>query len=332
MFYFYFNCLLHNYLTMKLPLIIAVTSFVNVIQSSSVIVPSSSATENTKTGQWVLEWSDEFDGNQVNQTNWNVYADVYEGINQIELYTANNVWVNNSNLVLRTHLENVTINGTTYNVTSGRVDSSFKYNVTVNSRVEVRAMLQADVAIGIHTAAWLLGYGCWPVTAEVDIFEFEVESPEWIRSTSNYHYGTTCRGDIHHPSGSYPDAPYGQNPVNFSNTYHIFAVEWNETSLVFYVNDTAFNSYSSKNITIPNWDMFIIFSQAYMAARRANVPDYAWPVYQYIDYVRVYKWENSDNTAIENGDYPSTIDSVELNKEQDKIDINNKEEFTNQNA
>lgn len=248
---------------------------------------------------WVLTWEDDFDGTEVNTTNWNIYNDTSEGSNQIELYTADNVWVSNSNLVLRTHLANISYNGVKYNVTSGRVDSSMKRNVTVNSRVEVRAMLQNEQAIGIHTAAWLLGYECWPSTGEIDIFEFEIENPDWIRSTANYHYGPNCSHDINRAgSAVYPSAPVGTNPVNFTNAYHIFAVEWNTTSLVLFVNNTViFTYYRGMNkwpdIVIPNWDMFLILSQAYMAWRRENVPLDIWPVYQYIDYVRVYTWENN---------------------------------------
>ena len=80
-----------------------------------------------------------------------------------------------------------------YNVTSGRVDTFQKANVTLG-RVEVSARLQNDAASGIHTAHWLLGYGCWPQTAEIDIME--CQSPHnvyagggaaaWQRVTSNY--------------------------------------------------------------------------------------------------------------------------------------------------
>ena len=80
-----------------------------------------------------------------------------------------------------------------YNVTSGRVDTFQKANITLG-RVEVSARLQNDAASGIHTAHWLLGYGCWPQTAEIDIME--CQSPHnvyagggaaaWQRVTSNY--------------------------------------------------------------------------------------------------------------------------------------------------
>jgi beta-glucanase (GH16 family) len=252
-------------------------------------------------GSWVVVWEDDFTGDAVNTSSWNVYDDVYEGVNQIELYTPDNVWVADGNLVIRTHPANVTIGSRTYNVTSGRVDTAGKINVTYG-RVEVRAALQSPAAIGIHTAHWLLGYEtaerpCWPQIGEIDIMEMEVEDAGWVRSTSNYHYGTACgKDDNHAGSGVFPPGvPKGQNPVNFTAEFHTFGVTWNASAIVLDVDGSVFNSYTSgepkwPNITIPDWPMYLIISQAYMVWRRANVPDWAWPVFQLVDSVRVLEW------------------------------------------
>lgn len=247
---------------------------------------------------WQLVWSDEFDGDAVNTTNWNVYNDTYEGSNQIELYTADNVMVSQGNLILRTRPENVTIDGVTYNITSGRVDSKGKVNITYG-RIETRAVLQNPAAIGIHTAHWMLGaeQPCWPPCGELDIMEFEVEHEDWQRSTATYHWGVNCSKDLNpRLVGDYPPGlPPGQNPSNFSAGYTVFAVEWNATSLQFFHNDTNIISFYTgmpawPNVTIPDWPMYLLFSQAYMSHRAANPPDWAWPVLQLVDYVRWYQW------------------------------------------
>lgn len=126
---------------------------------------------------WVPLWSDEFDDPQVNTSLWNIYDNVSEGSNQIELYTADNVFIEADEsgrncLVLQTKLDNVSWQGHHYNVTSGRVDTALKANVTAPARVVVSARLQQDaLAAGIHTAHWLLGYSCWPMGGELDIME-----------------------------------------------------------------------------------------------------------------------------------------------------------------
>lgn len=257
--------------------------------------------------RWVLAWGDEFSTPFINSSLWNVLNNTPEGRppswNQIELYTADNVFIDSGALVLRTRLENVTFDGIPYNVTSGRVDTSFKANVTYG-RVEVSAKLQNDVASGIHTAHWLLGYDCWPQSAEVDIMEcqsphnvYDSTSASWQVATSNYHIGEKCGVETRHTTGTseWPKAPIPG--LNFSASFNVFAVEWNATDLVYFVNDILVNHVFqgmpgwAAPFEIPSWPMYLILSQAYMSKRPlGNPPAWAWPVEQRIDYVRVYDW------------------------------------------
>ena len=220
-----------------------------------------------------------------------------------ELYTPENVFIDSGALVLRTRLQNTTWDGISFNVTSGRVDTLGKQNITFG-RVEVSAQLQNDAASGIHTAHWLLGYGCWPQTAEVDIMEcqsphnayYDGGNTTWQQVTSTYHYGVSCGAQTRHSTGSsaWPPTP----SANFSAGFNVFAVEWNRTDLVFYVNDARVNHVWDGMpgwegpLEVPTWPMFLIMSQAYMAKRpRGDPPGWAWPVEQRIDFVRVYGWE-----------------------------------------
>lgn len=252
---------------------------------------------------WVLLWSDEFDAPTLNTSLWNVLNATSEGSNQIELYDADNVYVQNGSLVLRTRLQNVTVGGTAYNVTSGRVDTSNKKNVTggLGSRVEVRAQLQADDAYGIHSAHWLLGYDCWPRGGELDIMELEVETAGWVRSTSNVHISVDGCGEAFDlnkdGSGHWPAVLNKTHPVDFTQ-WHTFSLDWNVTDVVFSVDADLVRAWhvgwdGRWNVTLPTGDMFLILSQAYMAARKQNPPPSAWPIHQLVDYVRVYGWEGA---------------------------------------
>ena len=97
---------------------------------------------------WQLRWSDEFDGNSLNTSLWNVAVNDSElppTWNQVECYTANNVAVHDGALWLTARLENATCGGHSgfmYNVTSGKVDSRGKGNATFPLRIEVRSRLQ----------------------------------------------------------------------------------------------------------------------------------------------------------------------------------------------
>jgi beta-glucanase (GH16 family) len=258
---------------------------------------------------WVPLWADNFDGPALNESNWNVMSNVSEGRpptwNQIELYTADNVYLSGGALVLRTRPQNVTFAGIHYNITSGRVDTAFKRNLTFG-RVEVSAQLQNDAASGLHTAHWLLGYDCWPRGAEIDLME--CQSPHnayssagggsWQVATSNYHFGPACGTEVHHTTGTsaWPRAP--TPGLNYSAGYTQFAVEWNATDLVYFVGGQRVNHVWegmpgwAGEFSIPSWPMYLILSQAYMAKRPYGNPEaWLWPVEQRIDYVRVYSWE-----------------------------------------
>ena len=206
--------------------------------------------------------------------------------------------------------------GRTFNVTSGRVDTSFKRNVTFG-RVEVTARLQNDAASGLHTAHWLLGYACWPVGNEIDIMEMQsphnaysapsspsLSSPppasagDWPVVSSNFHTGLSCANETRHSTGTSLFPKAASPDVNFTAYWTTFAVEWNASALVFFVNDTQVNEvyagmpgWAPPGAVIPSDPMFLIISQAYMAHRPyGDPPAWAWPVLQLIDAVRVFEW------------------------------------------
>ena len=255
---------------------------------------------------WQLAWEDEFDEPQLNASIWNVVSNVSEGSNQIELYTADNVYLTTVGgrgaLALRTQPQNVVFDGHEYNVTSGRVDTSYKQNITFG-RVEVTARLQNDAASGIHTAHWLLGYPCWPRGGEIDIME--CQSPhnayegggDWQTVSSNVHTGATCGVETHHPTGTslFPSAP--SPAINFTSYFTTYSVEWTQSASAIFVNDTRVNFvYEGMPgwkgpVDIPQNAMYLILSQAYMSHRPAgDPPAWAWPVEQLIDSVRVFEW------------------------------------------
>jgi beta-glucanase (GH16 family) len=263
---------------------------------------------------WRLVWEDDFGGPELNASTWNVVVSG-EGSNQIELYTADNVFLTvadgRSALALRTRPSNVTWHGRAYNVTSGRVDTSFKRNITFG-RTEVTARLQNDAASGLHTAHWLLGYACWPVGGEIDIME--CQSPHnayagagagarvggagtWQAVTSNLHTGASCGVETKHSTGTSLFPAAASPAVNFTRYWTTFAAEWNATAIAYFVNETRVNLVYegmpgwAGPVAIPQGDMFLILSQAYMARRPyGDPPEWAWPVEQLVDAVRVYEW------------------------------------------
>jgi hypothetical protein len=69
--------------------------------------------------------------------------------------------------------------------------------------------------------------------------------------------------------------------------------------MVFYADDEVVRAWhvgwdGKWNVTLPTGPMYLILSQAFMAARRQEPPAHAWPMYQYIDYVKVYSWTEEE--------------------------------------
>ncbi len=278
-------------------------------------------------GAWQLRWADEFDGTSLNTSLWTAAVNDSEAPpawNQVECYTASNVAVRDGALFLTARLENTTCGrrGGAYNVTSGKVTTRAKANVTFPMRIEVRARLQNGWAYGLHSAAWLVGYECDPMTSEIDVFEYEVEpstnpacvngtfpnAPScYMRRSANYHHGEACgRDDNPTGGGHFPSAPIGQNPVNFSAAFRVFTAEVNATHAMYYDEGehgeerTLVTSFFEgmpqwPGVVLPSWDMYVILTNAYMATpiRRANGPDWIWApgslaTSYAVDYVRVF--------------------------------------------
>jgi len=260
---------------------------VMVIVGCLVLIPRSSLVS----ARWQLTWNDEFDAPEVDTTHWNIYTNWSQLSNQVEIYIPRNVYTSDGNLILRTTKEPYEFQHQLFNYTSGRVDTLNKFAQTFG-RWEIRAKLPNPYASGVHPAHWLLGMppNCWPVCSEIDIMEQTADYTN-VYTTRTLHFGRACgHDDAHIPSAIYPSAAE-KNTVNFTSTYHVFAVEWNATDLLFFVDDLRIvDLHASANISIPQWDMFTILSSAVMRAQRWPQPDWVWPVYHVIDYVRVYKW------------------------------------------
>ena len=69
-------------------------------------------------GLWALQFEDTFSGPNLNLSSWNVAANVTR-TSEWEIYTADNVYVANGSLVIRTQATQVTHGSTTYNFSSG---------------------------------------------------------------------------------------------------------------------------------------------------------------------------------------------------------------------
>ena len=272
-----------------------------VIDTSSTETETTEATmETTQTPQldgYNLLWSDEFDGDTLNESIWNrELRDPGWTNNELQEYTdsEDNIYVQDGCLVLRALREDR--NGTPY-YTSGKVNSQnnaqFQYG-----RVEVRARVPEGQ--GLWPAIWMMPqdeslYGQWPKCGEIDIME--VLGNDTTTSYSTIHYGephAEQQGIISLDSGS------------FSEDFHIYVVEWEPGEMRFYTDDVLvltvndwYTSDGGQDQPYPapfNQPFFVQMNLAVGGTWPGNpdeTTDFDNAIFE-IDYVRVYQRDEYD--------------------------------------
>jgi beta-glucanase (GH16 family) len=242
-----------------------------------------------------LVWSDEF--NSINTGTWNHETGGGGwGNNEREYYTAGqnasiqfDAQANSNVLVLEARRDNPANYNCWYGrceYTSSRMNTSGKRTFTYG-RIEAR--LKLPQTQGIWPAFWMLGNDIgsvgWPACGELDIMEHVGYEP------------AITHGAMHGPnySGNTPFAGtnYLNEPVNAN--YHVYAIEWNSTSVRWFVDGVQFYQVTKSQVQgFGNWvfdhPMFLILNVAVGGNWPGN-PDGSstFPQRMYVDYIRVYQ-------------------------------------------
>lgn len=257
---------------------------------------------------WMLVWSDEFNGTTLDESSWTRETGGGGwGNNELQYYTERTVnsYLENGVLVIKAMQENY--GGRNY--TSARLKTQgkrfFKYG-------KIEARMRLPYGQGIWPAFWTLGESIssigWPACGEIDIME--MLGHENFKS-----YGTTHWDN--NGQHTYQGGSYSLSSGTFSDSYHLFSIIWNEQSIRWYVDNNLFYTIS---ITSPSMselreNHFIILN----VAVGGNWPGYpdpttVFPQYMYIDYVRVYKDTSAGNPVVnilspeQNANFPEGSD------------------------
>ncbi|WP_460680230.1 family 16 glycosylhydrolase [Mucilaginibacter koreensis] len=245
------------------------------VQTDAAAATTTNATPRATT--WTQVWADEFEGPNINTANWNFETGTAQN-NEKEYYQASNASISNGNLVITARKQ--AVGGMQY--TSARLNSSGKYSVKYG-RIEARIKL--PMVNGMWPAFWMLGSNIntvgWPKCGEIDIME-QV-------NTSN-----TVLGTIHWDNNGH--SQYGGNTNTTPGDYHVYAIEWDSSSIRWYVDGTLYNTANiANNINgteeFNNNPFFIILNLAVGGDLTGGtaINDGALPTSMYVDYVRVYK-------------------------------------------
>jgi len=246
----------------------------------------SSSSEGNGDGNFELVWEDDFDGpiGQLPDTaTWNFDIGTGWGNNQLEFDTdrPTNVSLDGQgNLLIIAREES--FQGSNY--TSARITTANKFTRKFG-RIEAR--IQLPWGQGIWPAFWLLGENFntvgWPQCGEIDIMEYRGQEPSIVHAT------------VHGPgysAGGGVTRSYTLPNSRFDTGFHIFAIEWNENSIDWYVDDKLYHRVTPDDVNgawVFNQPFFIILNVA-VGGGYVGPPDATtvFPQTMVIDYVRVY--------------------------------------------
>jgi len=255
-----------------------------------IIMAACSNSTDAEEDQWQLIWQDEFDGpagQSPNPEHWTFDIGTDWGNAQLEYSTdrPENVSLDGQgNLAIIARQESY--EGRNY--TSGRITTQDIFEPTFG---KFEARMQLPWGSGIWPAFWLLGANVnevgWPQCGEIDIMEYRGQEPSRIH------------GSLHGPgySGAEPvTSRYDLYNDRFDTGFHLFAVEWSENLIKWYVDGTLYQTVRADDVPgtwVYDHPFYIILNLAvggnYVGPPNGNT---VFPQTLLVDYVRVYEKKN----------------------------------------
>lgn len=240
--------------------------------------------------EWELVWSDDFTGAAGNAPDNSKWAfDIGTGTNgwgnsELQYYTnrPDNIKLDgDGKLVITAKSESYAGSG----FTSARIKTKGKF-AQAYGRFEAR--IKTPTGPGLWPAFWMLGADIdtnpWPNCGEIDIMEQRGQQP------------SITHGTLHGPGysgGNSIGKAYALANGRFDTDYHIYAVEWGEDYVDFFVDNYLFQRLTPDNLTgqwVYNRPFFLLLNVA-VGGNFVGFPTSGTPFPQsmYVDYVKVYK-------------------------------------------
>lgn len=187
---------------------------------------------------WKLYWSDEFNGNKINEKVWNYITGAGGwGNNELQNYQPEYNKVANGKLTIMPTFEYDTdaeewLQDSVY---SGRLDTKGKFTFQYGY-LQFRAK-QAK-GVGTWTAGWALGSkNAWPLCGEIDVFETTSAKTKTIIPQSLH-----CKR-FNGMSGSSANKHFDSTIPTATSAYHTYGVIWTPTSITFTIDGNPTGTY-----------------------------------------------------------------------------------------
>ncbi|MDR0413132.1 MAG: family 16 glycosylhydrolase [Dysgonamonadaceae bacterium] len=275
-----------------------------------------------------LIWSDEFDGTGIpDPAKWS-YEVGYVRNGEMQYYTnarVENAYQEGGHLHIKAMKDDPVYDdkGNLLNTKNDRITSASiitKGKASwVYGRIEVRAKVPGPNK-GSWPAIWMMpvanNWGNWPNSGEIDIMEHVGYSPEQTHFTSHtFHYHDSGAGGLRSTASDTP---------HIYDDFHVFALEWDEEGLYWYLDDhklPVHEFYNESRGNQEDWkvwpfqkNFYLILGLAYGGGWGGRLGvDYQLPMEFLVDYVRVYKLpeagiETADEVEIKL--YPNPVTDV----------------------
>jgi beta-glucanase (GH16 family) len=237
-----------------------------------------------------LVWSDEFDGDSIDRTNWTFDIGGWGwGNGEAQYYTSRpeNARVENGMLVIEGRQER--FEDSYY--TSARLKTQglreFRYG-----RIEAR--MKVPRGAGTWPAFWMLGADFdkdsddqrrnWPFVGEIDVMEHLGREPDLILGT------------VHGPgyAGALGLTKWNRRPYDIADEFRTYAVEWEPDGITWFYEGEPYFRVVPDDLHGREWvfdaDFFLIVNLALGGGYPGPIGlDVEFPVELYVDHVRVYQ-------------------------------------------
>jgi beta-glucanase (GH16 family) len=258
---------------------------------------------------YTLVWSDEFnapDGTIPDTKKWN-----YDlggngwGNHELEFYTDHpqNAQIKSANLVITAQKEPATDKYGTRDYTSARIKTQ---NLFAQAYGRFESRIKIPKGEGMWPAFWMLGEDIatigWPRCGEIDIMENIGKEPATVHASL---HGAAASGTD--PRNKKATADLTQifslpNNVNLSEDFHLYAVEWEPTTIRFFIDKENYATFAKtewpQNAPWPFDHKFFLILNLAVGGDWPGPPDAntVFPQQMLVDYVRVYSRDASDST------------------------------------